>query len=556
MSGAWLLVALLVGPADLVLSGGMVYTVDGPRTTAEAVAIKNGRIAFVGSAREAKAWVGPRTEVVSLEGRMLLPGFQDAHVHPLDSGLEASQCTLKDLPVGTAPRDAALVRIRQCQAEMKGDWLIGSGWELPWFSVGQPTRGALDAIVSDRPALFWAADGHSAWVNSKALAALGVDRATPDPVGGRIERDADGAATGLLREAGALIAARVPKPSPEQRIAAVARAAKLLSALGVTAVHEANTDRDGLVAYREAERRGLLSLRVAAAVGFDPAAGTAKVAEIAQWRDEFHTARLHVSGAKIFADGVIESHTALMLAPYADRPGDSGPPPFTPEALTAAVAALDAAGLGIHVHAIGDGAIRGALAAFATVRATGRHAGRFQLAHLEVIEPEDVPRFRELGVIANFQPLWAYADSYVRDLTWPVLGAERSQRLYPIGDVVRSGATVAFGSDWSVSSPNPLLGIKVALTRLAPEPVPDAPLQPLLPEQAITLPEALAAYTIGSAYANGLERETGSIEVGKAADLVMLSDDLFALPAARFSDVRVLMTLVDGQPVYRDPSLK
>jgi predicted amidohydrolase YtcJ len=244
-----------------------------------------------------------------------------------------------------------------------------------------------------------------------------------------------------------------------------------------------------------------------------------------------------------------------MLAPYLDRPGTSGEPLFAPAALDLLVARLDAADFDVHVHAIGDRAVRIALDAFAAARGKvpASRARRHQIAHLELVSAADVPRFRALGVVANFQPLWAFADSYIRDLTWPALGPERSRRLYPIADLARSGAVLAFGSDWSVSSSNPLEGIQVAVTRQSVDPADRS--EPMLPEQAIGLPEALAAYTIGAAYANGLESETGSIEVGKAADLVVLEDDLFRRRPDQIGAARVLLTLLEGQPVYRDPSL-
>jgi hypothetical protein len=547
-------------PADLLLTGAVVYTMDAARSWAEAVAVRGGRIAYVGTASGAQALVGARTRVLKLEGRMLLPAFQDAHVHPVSGGVELGQCNLNDLPTA----EAILEKVRACAAESAGrPWLLGGGWAVTAFPAGSPTREALDAVVPDRPALLSAADGHSAWVNSKALAVAGVGAETPDPEDGRIERDAAGAPSGTLRESAIDMVSRLaPKPTAAERLAGLRRALAQFNRQGITAVQEASagTGAEGagasatLEAYVEAERRGQLSARVVAALGTDPARGPEQVADLVALRERYATRRVRPSAAKIFADGVIESRTAAMLAPYLDRP-DAGQPIFGAAALDALVGRLDAADFDVHIHAIGDRAVRMSLDAFAAARgrAPAARRRRHQIAHLEVIDAADVPRFRDLGVIPNFQPLWAYADSYIRDLTWPALGPERSRRLYPIADLARSGAVLAFGSDWSVSSSNPLEGIQVAVTRQSFDPADRG--EPMLPEQAIGLPGALAAYTIGAAYANGLEAETGSIEVGKAADLVVLEHDLFRRPPHAIGAARVLLTLLEGAPVYRDPSL-
>jgi hypothetical protein len=290
------------------------------------------------------------------------------------------------------------------------------------------------------------------------------------------------------------------------------------------------------------------------ALATDPGRGPEQVDELARWRDELTSARVRPVAAKIYADGVIEGRTAAMIEPYLDRPGFRGEPNFPALRLNALVGRLAAGGFHVHVHAIGDRAIRetlDAMEAAAPVRA-GRDL-RFQIAHAQLIRPEDVKRFRPLGVIANFQPLWAYADSYMKDLTWPALRPELWPSMYPLRSVARTGAVLAFGSDWSVSSLNPLEGIQVAITRQSPDEQPGEVMQP---DEVIDLPTALAAYTIGGAYAMGLEKETGSLEVGKRADLVVLETNAFEVPARRLGKVRVLLTVLDGRPVYEDPSLK
>lgn len=542
--------ALAGNPADLVFTGGAVYTVDASRHWAQAVAVRDDRIVYVGTDAGAEAWIGPETRVVPLGGRMLLPGFEDAHVHPLSAGVELAQCNLNDLP----DQKAILAKVRQCAAEGRPDeWLVGGGWSLPAFPGGAPTKQLLDAISSERPIALSAADGHSGWVNSAALARAGITKQTPDPPSGRIERDPKtGEATGTLREkAMDLVWKLIPEPGEAERLAGLRLAIQKLNGFGITALQEANAGRPFLETYRAAERAGELSLRVVVALSTDQKRGAEQVDDLVLLRKEFSSARIHPTAAKIFEDGVIEARTAAMNEPYSDRPGDRGTPRRSAESLNPLVKRLVEEGFTVHVHAIGDRAVRLALDA---LEAAGAHLGDgrpHQLAHIEVIDPPDVPRFRKLGVIANFQPLWAFADTYITDLTLPALGPERSKWIYPMGDVERTGGEIAFGSDWSVSSPNPLEGIQVAITRQSPTP----PFgEPFLPEQTLDLPTALAAYTIGSANALGLQADIGSIEVGKYADLVVLDRNLFAVPVHQIHSVKVLLTLLGGRAVYRDPA--
>ena len=541
------------------MTGGAVYTVDAARSWAQAVAVRDGRIVYVGSDAGARALVGPKTRVLSLEGRLVLPAFQDAHVHPVSGGIELGQCNLNDL----ATKEAILDQVRACAAATDKAWIVGGGWPLPAFPNANPTKALLDAIVPDRPVFLSAADGHSGWANSRALELAGITAATPDPENGRIERDpGSGEPTGTLREsAQGLVDKHIPETTPGERLEGLRRALALLNGYGITAVYEANAGggpkgggRETLEAYREAERRGVLTLRVRASLGTDPLRGPEQVDGLVALRKEFTSPRLQPVAAKVFLDGVIESRTAAMLEPYDDKPGYRGEPRWSDSSLAALVSRLVDSDFAVHVHAIGDRAVRMGLDAFqASRKASADRRLRHQIAHLQVIQLEDVPRFRALDVVANFEPLWAYADSYVRDLTWPALGPARSKRMYPIADLARSGAVVSFGSDWSVSSPNPLEGIQVAVTRQAVDP--KERVEPMLPEQAVDLPTALAAYTIGAAYANGLDSETGSVEVGKLADLVVLSEDLFALDPHDIARARVLLTLLEGRPVHRDPSI-
>jgi len=537
-------------PADLVFLHGAIETMDASRSWAEAVAVRGGRIAYVGSASGAAALRGPQTRVIDLGGKMMLPGFHDAHVHPVSGGMELALCNLNGLKTPEQVFEA----IRKYAAEHpKEPWIVGGGWDLPVFPGGNPTRRQLDAIVPDRPASLSAADGHSCWVNTKALEAAGVTRATPDPANGRIERDAEGNPSGTLRESAAgLVSRHIPKPVAADYAEGLRRGLEMANRFGITSLIEADADDDVLTAYAAAERAGRLSARVVACLAVDTSKGPEQISALARKRRDHSRGRLRATAAKIFADGVIESETAALLAPYLDRPDWAGKPRLEPEAFARLATALDRERFQIHVHAIGDRAIRMALDALeAARRANGPRDARPLIAHLELLDPQDIPRFRRLGVLADFQPLWAFADSYIRELTIPKLGPERSRWLYPIGSFAASGAVVVAGSDWSVSSMNPLDAIQVAVTRQDPEGEPGAA---FLPQERLALPEILAAYTVGGAYAAFEEKETGSIEVGKAADLVVLDRNLFEIPPEEIHRSRVLLTMLEGREVWRDPS--
>ncbi|MGE5275497.1 MAG: amidohydrolase [Acidobacteriota bacterium] len=537
-------------PADIVFLHGAIETMDASRSWAESVAVRGGRIAYVGPSSGASALRGPRTRVIDLGGKMMLPGFHDAHVHPVSGGMELSLCNLNGLK--TAEQVFEAIR-KYALDHPKEPWIVGGGWDLPVFPGGNPTRRQLDAIVPDRPASLSAADGHSSWVNTRALEAAGITRATPDPPDGRIERDAEGNPSGTLRESAAgLVSRRIPKPAAAAYAEGLRRGLEMASRFGITSIIEADADDDILAAYAEAERAGRLTARVVACLSVDTAKGPEQVAALARKRRDYTRGRLRATAAKIFADGVIESETAALLAPYLDRPGWAGKPRLEPEAFALLATALDRERFQIHVHAIGDRAIRMALDALEAARRTnGPRDARPLIAHLELLDPRDIPRFRRLGVLADFQPLWAFADSYIRDLTIPRLGPERSRWLYPIGSVAASGAVVVAGSDWSVSSMNPLDAIQVAVTRQDPEGERGAA---FLPEERVGLPEILAAYTIGGAYAAFEEKETGSIEAGKAADLVVLDRDLFEIPPEEIHRAHVLLTMLEGREIWRDPS--
>jgi predicted amidohydrolase YtcJ len=535
--------------AELAFEGGAVYTVDAARTWSEAVAIRAGRIVFVGSNRQLKAYIGKSTRVVDLKGRMLLPAFQDAHIHPISAGLEAGACDLNGL---TSAADYVAAVRKYAQAHPEAAWITGGGWLMSTFGPGgRARRELLDAVVPDRPVYLSSSDGHTAWVNTKALTLAHITNDTPDPADGRIDRDPDtGVATGTLQEgADAAVAALVPPATAIQRQQGLRYSIKLLHGYGITAIQDASVDEDDLKAYKALDACGELSLRVVAAIWWSAARAWNRSTTSAPAR-AVHRGHIDARTVKIMQDGVMENYTAVLLSPYLKPGNEYGIPMVELQRLKEIVTRLDAAGFQVHFHAIGDGAVRQALDSVEAARRRNGDLGhRHHIAHLELIDPADVARFRELGVSANFQPLWAFADEYITQLTIPFLGPERSSRLYPIGTLYRSGAVVAFGSDWSVSSPNPLEEIEVAITRMGPSGETDTP---FLPAERINLPEALAAFTINAAYLNRLEKQTGSIEVGKFADLVVLERNRFALPPTAISQARVLATMFQGKVVHGD----
>jgi len=537
-----------VAPADLVFRNGAVYTVDAARSWAAAVAVRAGRIVYVGPDSLPPGLAGPHTETVDLRGGMLLPAFQDAHVHPISSGVELGECNLDAV---TTVREAAESIRAYAAAHPALGWIRGAGWQLTLFPSANPSKALLDSLVPGRPVVLASADGHSAWVNSRALALAGIGRGTSDPPNGRIERDPrTGEPSGTLRESATdLIDRVVPPRSPAELAAGLGRAERLANSFGLTTLFSALTDEEELRAFADADRAGTLTVRVLAALTSEGEFGDTMLARLRAWRTRYATRLVRPTAVKLFQDGVIEARTAALLAPYLDRHGDAGTPRRDQGDLDRMVAALDRAGFQIHIHAIGDRAIRMSLDALAHARSVnGDHDARHSIAHLQLVDPADIPRFRALGVVANFEPLWSNGDEYLTKLAEPALGPVRSRWQYPIASVVRTGAVVSGGSDWSVSSLDPLEAIETGITHREPG---DTTSPVWNPPERVDLPTMISLYTINAAWAHHLERETGSIEVGKLADLVVLDRNLFEVPASRIHEARVLRTLLGGKTVYR-----
>jgi hypothetical protein len=560
----------MAGYADLIFSGGPVYTADAASRRmaaagaaagrpAGAVAVADGVIVAVGGAEEIGELAGPKTEIVDLRGRALLPGFQDAHVHPAFAGVTMVGCNL----IGAATLAEAVGRIEAyAAAHPDKEWIAGSGWRMEWFERGTPSRYQLDLVTGGRPAFLLNRDGHGGWANTRALELAGIDARTPDPADGRFEREPDDSPQGTAHEGAAdVIGAFVPNPSFDERLAGLLLAQQHMHARGITAWQDAIVgpylgSQDPLPVYLAAAKSGQLTARVRGALWWDRAKGASQLDDILGRREAGQAGRFRASTVKIMQDGVAESFTAGLLEPYLDscgcQTGERGLSHVDPDELRQHVTTLDANGFQVHFHAIGDRAVRECLDAVAAARAAnGANDHRHHIAHLQLVHDDDVPRFAALGVTANMQALWAAHEPQMDELTIPFLGPERSSRQYVFGDLLRSGARLAAGSDWAVSSANPLRAIHVAVNRSLPGAT-GAEAEPFLPVQSLDLASALAAYTIGSAFVNHLDDRTGSIEPGKLADLIVLDRDLFACPAEEIASTRVLATYVHGSAVFRE----
>ncbi|MEH6551657.1 MAG: amidohydrolase [Pseudomonadales bacterium] len=541
--------------AHTILKNGKIYTMDSTRSWADSVAISDGRIVFVGSGDEAEAYAGDTTRVIDLDGSMVLPSFQDVHIHPVTGGILYNECSLFDLET----LDAVLAAISLCvEQNPDADFINGGGWGWEIF-IGSdgPHRNLLDEIDSTRPLFFGDSDGHTLWVNSAALSWAGIDASTPVPEGGDFGRDSStGELTGTLLEGSAmsLIYDRMPAYSTAQKMDALRYTQSYLHSLGITAIQDAlvhlqgNEPYKSLDAYQALQEAGELNLRVVAALYWQPGAGLDQIEALKAARAQYSKGRLQAHSIKFWADGIIETHTAMMLEPYSDQADNRGFMMVSLEEMLAAVPKLDAEGFQIHIHAIGDATVRYALDALeGALEVNGKRDSRHLTAHTQLVHPDDIARFGQLNVIAGFSPYWAYADEYVAIINPPQLGPERMGWMYPIKSITDTGGRVAFGSDWYVSNADPLLGIETAVTRVEPQ---GEPTPVFIPEQRISLDQAIAGYTIDAAFANFLDADTGSIEVGKYADLVVLEQNLFDIEPAAISDAGLKATLLEGELVF------
>jgi predicted amidohydrolase YtcJ len=541
-------------PADVVLRHGKIHTQDPTRRVVQALALRGTAIVSVGTDQAVSVLIGPRTRTVDLGGRIVLPGIIDAHTHPAESAQELDRCSLGDKTL--APAEIK-TRVSVCLKDNPGDPKL-------WFEVVQVnpsgltlTLDDLDSMLANRPMILSGTDGHTVWANSAALKASRISATTREPAGGRIERDSHGDPTGTLRDDAAEIAlAAKPTAGLDFEAMQLEKAFEAMRATGITSVQDAAVDEHRMEIYKRLYDTHRLKMHVRGSFHLKHLHESAKtlidraIKFRAKWAID--PEYLRADAVKIFADGVIETpaQTAALLEPYLDADGhptrNRGPSYFTQDNLNRIVAAADAAGLTVHIHAIGDRAVRSALDAFAySRRRNGAQDNRDQIAHIELVNPADFPRFKELGVIANFQLLWAERDDYIVKGTLNYLGPERSRYLYPARSLRDADALIVGGSDWNVSSFNAFEAMEHAVTRAEGRGQP-----PLLPEQSIGLQEMVDGYTINAAFALKQEHTTGSLEPGKRGDLIVLDRDIFTMDPFDLHATKVLATYLDGREVY------
>ena len=551
MKRALLLLVLLLGlaagllseppAADVVLTNGNIYTVDVRLGRVEAIAITRGKIAAVGTAEEMQHWVGPQTKVIDLEGKFVMPGFNDAHTHLANAG----QGSLSVNVEGTRSIAEFQQRIRARLSEFEpGTWVVGRGWDHSlWQENRMPTKADLDAVSTSHPMFFTRVDGHSAVANSLALERAGITRSSEQPEGGEIVRDTDGEPTGWLKEnATGLVSRLIPAPTSEQRKRGLLLALAEAARYGVTSVQD-NSSWEDFLALRELKQEGKLTLRVTEWLPFD-----APLNKLEEMRKEGGATDpwLKTGALKGVTDGSGGSLSAAMLEPFANAPDNRGILLYDPEQLKKMVVDRDAAGFQIALHAIGDRANRVALDAFeAALKINKRRNARHKIEHAQFVHRDDFARFKELDVIASMQPCHLLAD-----MRWAptILGPEREYEGYAIGTMRKAGARLAFGTDYPVEHINPLRGLYAAVTREFEDGGPEGG---WLPEEKVSLEEAIRAYTLGSAFAEFEERRKGTLSPGKFADLIVLSQDITNVSPSELLRTDVLLTMVGGKIVYQ-----
>jgi len=534
---------LAQAPADLVLVNGKIWTVDDRRPEVEAVAVLGARIAAVGSTEEIRKWVGVGTKVIDLQGRRVTPGFNDSHVHFLDGGMGLASVQLRDARTPEEFRD----RIRDFAAKApKGRWILNGNWDHEnWTPPALPTRRLIDAVTADNPVFINRLDGHMCLANSLALKLAGVTRETPDPPGGTIVRDAGGEPTGVLKDAAMNYVNKViPSPSEEVMAEAIRAALAYAAENGVTSVQDMSASPEVFGVYQKLLANGESTVRV---YGLQPLSEWGRLARVGV-RAWFGNEKLKIGGLKGFADGSLGSTTALFFEPYLDAPKTSGLPSdemFPEGKMLNNIVGADRAGLQIAVHAIGDRANKTVLDMFAEVeKRNGARDRRLRIEHAQHLRPEEIKRFGGERVIASMQPYHAIDDGRWAENR---IGPSRAKGTYAFRSLLDAGATLAFGSDWFVAPMEPLMGIYAAVTRRTLD---GKRPQGWVPEQKITVAEAVRAYTMGSAYASGDEKVKGSIEVGKLADLVVLSTDIFKIDPVEIEKTKIVMTIFDGKVIY------
>ncbi len=536
------------GPVDLIVINGQVYSGDHDEI-AEAVAVRGNKVVRVGTNREIQRLRRAQTTVIDAEGGAVLPGFNDAHAHVVSGGLSLDQVSLDEAKTVDEIRDTIRV---WAESHPERQWITGRGWYYQPFNGAMPTRQMLDALVPDRPAYLIAYDGHTGWANSAALKAAGITRRTANPAGGVIVKDQRGEPTGALKEtAMALMSKVAPQPTEEDRLAAIRAAIDEAHRLGITSVQDAGGPASDLDLYDRLRKRNELTLRVYQALRADASLTDAGLEELEAIRMRFADDPMLKTGAvKLVADGVIESHTAAMLEPYANR-NTKGDARFTPEQMSRVVGMLDRRGWQVMTHAIGDAAVRMTLDAYAAAAKANpmpERGRRHRIEHIETIDQADIPRFGTLGVVASFQPVHATPSPEPGDVWTTNIGDLRASRGWLWASIAKAKGPLAFGSDWPVMTFDPKMGLQVAVTRTTPDGLPKGG---WIPSERLPLRRAIQVYTRDAAWASFDEQRKGTLVRDMLADIVVLSDDIFSAPPARLTTTEVVVTIADGKVVYR-----
>jgi predicted amidohydrolase YtcJ len=536
--------------ADTIVHHAKIYTVNAQQPWAEAVAIQGDKIVAVGSEAEVEKLRKPNTKMIDAGGRLVLPGFVDCHIHFLGGSLSLGRVNLE----GAKDVAGLQQRLREYAAKHPGtDWIQGRGWDYAMFGAAAlPDKKYLDEIFPDRPAYLEGYDGHTYWANSKALALAGITKETPNPPNGIIERDLKtGEATGALKEAAAeLVGKVVPAPTRAEKLAALRAGMKWANEHGLTRVHSAGGDFEELALYEQLRREKQQTLRFYIAYFLDPPElRPVDIEKIEAARKKYADEWISGGAVKMMVDGVIESHTAAMLEPYTDDPSIKGRLFWEPDKYKAAVTELDKRGLQLFTHAIGDYGVRTVLDAYENAETVnGTKDRRPRIEHIETIQAVDIPRFGKLGVIASMQPLHSYPNDDTLNVWARNIGPDRAGRAWVWKSIADDGGHLAFGSDWPVVTLNPWEGVQTAVTRQTKEGMPEPG---FVPAQRLTVPQTVYGYTLGAAFAGRREKTEGSIEAGKLADIIIVSQNIFDVDARKISDTKVTTTIVGGRVVYQ-----
>jgi len=539
--------------ADEVFLDGSIHTFNESLSIENSIAIKDGYILAVGNKSSIQKLIGEKTKINRLDGKMMLPSFHDAHSHPIWDGVNRLKCILTDLYDIQSIKDV----LREClnsDLTKSTGWIVGSGLNIGLFPAGNPNKSLLDDISKDIPIILWANDGHSGLANSKALELANITAETQDPSYGVIERDPiTQEPSGTLRESAAinLVLDLTPKDTDSDYDKGLSIAQEMAHSFGITSVLEAAVGERHMATYKRAADREELDLRVFTCLEYGK---TNFVHDASMFEDvylkleQFNHPRINVNCVKIFIDGVLEGQTGALLEPYLDS-GEVGELILEKELLNMAIARFDSENRQVHTHAIGDRAVQAALDAYEyALKENGYLDNRHHISHLQMISKEDIPRFSELNIAATFQATWAMPDEYIMGINIPEIGIERVNRMYPIQSVFEAGGLIVGGSDWAVTTMNPLVAIETAIRREDPD---DRLKGTLNEDERMGLTEMLKAYTINAAYIMHQDNITGSIEAGKFADLIILDKNLYDIPTNEISEVRVMETIIEGKTVFR-----